>query len=802
MIPNLEKKGGLEMKYLMRFASTLLLGFVIIAAISGCSPTGEVTGASPVIDPQHSIITLSANAGQWSDVRFTHEAHAGYLNNDCLTCHSHTGVRDVTIWSCSSCHSPGDTENLCLNDNNSHACWMKQCEKCHLTLNPDPTPDCGNCHSAVSTGVFLDGPVRNLFYSTVSKKGFTDASGTFRYEPSETAITFSLGSIVLGTGTPKAVMTPVDLVPGAVDQDDQSVINIARFLQTLDNDAVHGNGITIPLSAYNYISNRTVDFGAPDDAAFASDPGLAAYLSDLNANSVFPTGTRSLQDPAAARNNLFDVIQGFHAPPTAGSVAMTGGLYVTGTVTGTYLYSDPDGDPESGSSYRWLRDADLTPGGETPIAGATSTTYSPGNGDQNNYLIFEVTPADQYHAGSPARSAHTGPVSFNPSNSAPTASNCAVAGPKDINGNLLVNSHFLYTASYTYNDVEGDPESGSLLEWFQDVDTNPSNGNETLVAGGTLLFHPPAASAGSYLFFRVTPRALQGNPQGAACTTVASGPVATDNSVTLYDSLASETQVQKYLFRFSQAGGVVVDVLSYEGWDTSVYYHHYSPCLSCHWDAGGPFDLGFRSGASTNGDSNDILTSNIFLFGAGDVANSATYVLVGSREGFGPGSDAPGVFGTPGIGDDASVVRSAMNPYLDLSGACADTQYANQQTCTQAYCDYTFYKTQLECEDAGYCSNFTYTTRSTCEAAGGTWNTYGYVWHPGSTWIPGSPLAAGDYVLSVGAMILDENGARTGTNGGADNYGWTSIGDRSASTITGNEPNPAYRNYRITITFH
>jgi hypothetical protein len=679
---------------------------------------------------------------------------------------------------------------------------MKQCEKCHLTLTSNPTPGCFDCHSKGTTGVFLDGPVENLFYSTASKKGFTDASGTFRYEAGETAITFSLGDIVLGTGTPKPIMTPIDLVPGAVDQNDQGVVNISRFLQTLDLDGIHGNGIQIPLIAYNHIKNRAINFYAPDDASFAADLNLQAFLADLNANLVFLTGPRNLIDPATARTNLLNVIRQFHTPPSAGSVAMTGGLYITGRLTGTYAYSDLDGDLESGSTYQWYRDADSNPGGETPIPGATSLAYSPVNDDQNHYLVFEVTPADKYHAGSAVRSAATGPVTFDPSNAAPSASGCAVAGPKDINGNLVVNSHFLYTASYTYNDVEGDPESGSTYQWYLDADMNPSNGNETLVSSGSLSFSPPASAAGSYLFFRVTPRASRGTSSGAACTTAAAGPITSVNSVTAYDSLGTESQVKKYSLRFSAAGGVVADLLSYEGWDIGGYSHHGSDCYSCHSDAAGPKDLGFRTSGSNNGNSNDILTTNLFLFRATDVSNSATYVLMGNKDGYDPGLDAPGVFG-PKVGD-SSVTRSSRNPYLDMSGTCADAQYANQQTCTKAYCDLAAYQTQQECEGAGWCSNGLYSAQSTCTAAGATWNSYGLVWHAGSTWTPAALLTAGDYVLSVGAMMLDENAARTGSNGGGDNYGWTDIGNRNSSPdrVPGNAPSPAYRNYKIQFTFN
>jgi hypothetical protein len=124
----------------------LSMPFVAAAVIfSGCGQTGTVVGQAPQIGVEDNVIMLRVSGG-WPDVPFAHMAHAGFQNGECLTCHRHTGISDTTIWSCSSCHSPGDTEGLCLDDSAGHGCWMKQCEKCHLTLPVNPTPNCIDCH--------------------------------------------------------------------------------------------------------------------------------------------------------------------------------------------------------------------------------------------------------------------------------------------------------------------------------------------------------------------------------------------------------------------------------------------------------------------------------------------------------------------------------------------------------------------------------------------------------------------------------------------------------------------------------
>ena len=775
------------MKNRNRFLLFILLGASTLMALHGCGSTGSVSGDAPAMSDEFQVIRLAASSGVYSDVIFSHKTHSeSYLNNNCLTCHSHTGIRDTTTWNCGSCHTGSDNEGFCSPDvTTEHGCRMVQCKICHETMGRGPiATNCAGCHSLVTTGVFLDGPVQNLFYTTATKKGFTDSSGTFRYEPSETSITFYLGDIRIGSGTPKAVMTPLDLVPGALYETNQGVTNISRFLQTLDLDGVHGNGIRIPDNALSYAGHRSIDFTAANDTAFENDPGLVGFLGDLNAHSVF-TGTRTLIPAATAQYNLYTTLKPLHTPPVAGSVGMTGTMAVLGLVTGRYNYSDADGDLESGTTYRWYRDPNpAVSGDETAIAGATSVAYTMAAVDEGKYLIFEVTPADRYHSGSAVRSASTGPVSYNPANSAPTATSCVIGGPKDINGSLLANTHFLYTASYSYFDTDGDPESGSTYEWYSDVDTNTGNGNETLVSSGSLLYNPGAGTAGKYIFFKVTPRASPGNPVGAPCKSAAMGPVTSSNSLTVYNALASGTQVDKFFLRLGQPFGVVVDVQSYEGWDISGYSHHFSytscygdPTTGCHYDSGGSSNLGFTSGGSNNGGSNDILTSNIFLFRAGDVAIPGSYTLVDKKDGFFPGYGAPGAPSLIWTNYFASVTRSASNPYMDVTGTCSDTRFNSQQTCTTAYCDYRYYTNQADCQTTG-----------------------GLTWHPASTW-NSSTLAAGDYVLAVGANLLDESGAKAGSNGGGGNDGWTYTGDRPSGNVPGNEPSPAYRNYKILFTF-
>ncbi len=57
--------------------------------------------------------------------------------------------------------------------------------------------------------------------------------------------------------------------------------------------------------------------------------------------------------------------------PTADTVTLHGSMIVDSTLTGSYVYSDAENDPEGASSFRWFRSDDFEGTNETVISGAT-----------------------------------------------------------------------------------------------------------------------------------------------------------------------------------------------------------------------------------------------------------------------------------------------------------------------------------------------------------------------------------------------------------------------------------------------
>lgn len=124
-------------------------------------------------------------------------------------------------------------------------------------------------------GIFLDEAVDGLAYQTATQTNFTSGGGIFAYIAGET-ITFSIGTIVLGSAAAGPILTPQDLaaVPATLNE---TVTNIARLLQSLDEDQDPSNGITISSATNGAAAGLTVDF-AVSTAVFESNASVLALL--------------------------------------------------------------------------------------------------------------------------------------------------------------------------------------------------------------------------------------------------------------------------------------------------------------------------------------------------------------------------------------------------------------------------------------------------------------------------------------------------------------------------------------------
>ncbi len=204
------------------------------------------------------------------------------------------------------------------------------------------------------------------------------------------------------------------------------------------------------------------------------------------------------------------------AAPTATGPAITGTLQVGETLTGSYDYSDINGDLEGASIFKWYRAEDSAGSGKAPIAGATTKTYVLQPSDLGKYISFEVTPvaATGIAQGDAVESVWTGKVV--PAEAAPTATGPAITGTLQVGETL--------TGSYTYSDVNGDAEGTTTFKWYRAE--NSSGSGKTAIAGATAITYVLQPSdLGKYISFEVTPVAAAGIAQGTPVESAWTGKV-------------------------------------------------------------------------------------------------------------------------------------------------------------------------------------------------------------------------------------------------------------------------------------
>lgn len=168
-----------------------------------------------------------------------------------------------------------------------------------------PAKNNQNSSPLIQTGVFIDSAVEGLRYRTGNLHGFTDSKGTFKYINGN-EVSFYVGDIFIGKAKGNTIITPVDLIADTDDPTHPTVTNIARFLQTLDDDNIPLNGIKITSAATNLAKGKSISF-AQSEGDFTNDANVQIIVSELTAATE--SGARSLILASAAQRHLIATLE-------------------------------------------------------------------------------------------------------------------------------------------------------------------------------------------------------------------------------------------------------------------------------------------------------------------------------------------------------------------------------------------------------------------------------------------------------------------------------------------------------------
>ncbi len=127
-------------------------------------------------------------------------------------------------------------------------------------------------------GHFIDSPVGGLTYETPTNWGTTEASGGFDYFPGE-MVDLWVGTVYLGSALADQKISPLDIFSGA-DINDPSVVNMARLLQSLDDDHADGKINIRPIVA-GCLDTAKANLGIEVD--FSLDGDIEALIVETQA---------------------------------------------------------------------------------------------------------------------------------------------------------------------------------------------------------------------------------------------------------------------------------------------------------------------------------------------------------------------------------------------------------------------------------------------------------------------------------------------------------------------------------------
>jgi len=142
---------------------------------------------------------------------------------------------------------------------------------------------------------FYDCLVEGLHWEAGAASGETDAKGECDCDYGVT-VTFSIGDIVLGSGVAGPYMTPVDLTFVT-----RAIPNIARLLQTIDDDHDPAGGILITAAVRAAAAGLSVNFNQLG-TDFENDANVISVVTTLT--TATSLGARTLIDEVTATDHL------------------------------------------------------------------------------------------------------------------------------------------------------------------------------------------------------------------------------------------------------------------------------------------------------------------------------------------------------------------------------------------------------------------------------------------------------------------------------------------------------------------
>lgn len=171
-----------------------------------------------------------------------------------------------------------------------------------------------------------------------------------------------------------------------------AVTDVATTTATAGGEIVSDGNTQVTASGVVYSSTNNLPVLTDSKVDATATSGVFTNeLTGLVSGMQYHVRAYATNSVGTAYGNVIDFTTG-NAAPEATNVLVTGTAQGGKVLTATYTYSDAEGDPESGSTFKWYVANDAVGTGEAAIAGATGLTYTIQQAQELKYIRFGVTP--------------------------------------------------------------------------------------------------------------------------------------------------------------------------------------------------------------------------------------------------------------------------------------------------------------------------------------------------------------------------------------------------------------------------
>jgi hypothetical protein len=222
--------------------------------------------------------------------------------------------------------------------------------------------------------------------------------------------------VVLNAGTGQLSGTPT--LAGTFN----FTVQLVDTFNSQNASTTRGLAVTITNAAASYALTANASPVDGGSASCTPNPvtagGNATCSATPNSGYAFSnwsgdcSGTTCLLSNIQAAQNVTAHFTASNTPPSASAVSLTGSAQVGQMLTGSYIYSDTENDPEGGSTFQWYADSNANGNAKVIRSGATAISTTVQGSDLGQFLFFCVMPkaSSGISPGSEACSTASAPV--------------------------------------------------------------------------------------------------------------------------------------------------------------------------------------------------------------------------------------------------------------------------------------------------------------------------------------------------------------------------------------------------------